>query len=290
MASGGRCGFRRAGLGSARVAIASLVAGPLLAAAVAIGDARPAAAMACETGDFNAWVNDFAKEAAGLGVGPSALNALKGATYDKKVIGLDRNQKVFKQSFEQFVKNRVGGARLKGGRAMLKRHANLLDRIEKTYGVPGAIVVAIWGLETDYGANQGSMPVIRSLATLAYDCRRTEMFQQQLLDALRVLDRGDIALADMRGAWAGEMGQTQFMASSYYKYAVDFDGDGRRDLRRSIPDVLASTANYLNAYGWQRGAGYEPGEPNFNALLGWNKSQVYSRTIAYFADKIQGVD
>jgi membrane-bound lytic murein transglycosylase B len=150
--------------------------------------------------------------------------------------------------------------------------------------------VAIWGLETDFGAVRGNLPVIRSVATLAFDCRRTEFFQAHLFDALRIVDRGDLTPAEMRGAWAGEMGQTQFMPSSYIKYAVDFDGDGRADLLRSPADVLASTANYLKGHGWVRGGDWQPGSPNFEAIRAWNKSQVYSRTIAYFATKLAGGD
>jgi len=148
------------------------------------------------------------------------------------------------------------------------------------------VLVAIWGLETDFGANTGKLPTLPSLATLAYDCRRADMFRAELLDALRVIDRGDLQPAEMRGAWAGEIGQTQFMPSSYMKFAVDFDGDGRRDLIRSAPDALASTANYLKSYGWQRGASWDPGAANFDAILQWNKSQVYARTIAFYADKL----
>ena len=262
-----------------------------LAAALTVGigltaSAPAMAAMACETGDFNAWLADFGREATGLGVGPEAVSALNGLTYDKKVIGLDRNQKHFKVSFEEFIKNRVSGGRITKGRQMLKKHAQLLARIEKDFGVPPQIIVAIWGMETDYGVVLGKMPAIRSLATLAYDCRRTDFFQQQLFDALRVIDRGDIPASEMRGAWAGEIGQTQFMATSYYRYALDYDGDGRRDLVKSVPDVLGSTANFLKGHGWVRGAGYHPGEPNYAALQGWNKAQIYSRALGYFADKL----
>lgn len=258
-----------------------------VAAFAAFAAATPSLAqVACETGNFEQWVADFGRDAAQLGVGPQAVAALNGLTYDKKVIGLDRNQKHFKVSFEQFIKNRVSGGRITKGRQMLKKHAQLLSRIEKDFGVPPQIIVAIWGMETDYGVVQGKMPAIRSLATLAYDCRRTAFFQQQLFDALRVIDRGDIPVAEMKGAWAGEMGQTQFMATSYYRYALDYDGDGRRDLVRSVPDVLASTANFLKGHGWVRGAGYHPGEPNYAALQGWNKADVYSRALGYFADKL----
>jgi membrane-bound lytic murein transglycosylase B len=127
---------------------------------------------------------------------------------------------------------------------------------------------------------------VRSVATLAYDCRRSEKFQQQLADALRIIDAGDMTSAQMVGQWAGEIGQTQFLPSSYYKYAVDFDGDGRRDLVNSVPDVLASTASYLKGHGWQRGQGWGPGEPNFEVIKSWNSADVYARTIALFAQKL----
>ena len=152
--------------------------------------------------------------------------------------------------------------------------------------MPGEVLVAIWGLETDFGVNIGKFPTFRSLATLAYDCRRSEMFRAELMDALRIVARGDLTPQEMRGAWAGEIGQTQFMPSSYIKYAVDFDENGRRDLLRSPPDVLASTANFLASHGWQRGKGWDPGSPNFAAIQEWNKSEVYAKTIAYFASQL----
>jgi membrane-bound lytic murein transglycosylase B len=132
----------------------------------------------------------------------------------------------------------------------------------------------------------GKFPTIRSVATLAYDCRRSEVFRAELLDALRIVERGDLSPADMRGAWAGEIGQTQFMPSSYIKFAVDFDGNGRRDLLHSAPDVLASTANFLASNGWQRDKDWEPGSANFNVIQQWNKSEIYSKTIASFASQL----
>jgi lytic murein transglycosylase len=176
--------------------------------------------------------------------------------------------------------------RITRGSNMLKQYGSVLSRIEQTYGVPGEVLVAIWGLETDFGVNTGKFATIRSLATLAYDCRRADMFKAELMDALRIVERGDIAPQDMRGAWAGELGQTQFMPSSYIKFAVDFDGNGRRDLLRSAPDVLASTANFLASYGWQRGKDWEPGSANFAVIQQWNKSEVYSKTIGYFATQL----
>jgi lytic murein transglycosylase len=169
---------------------------------------------------------------------------------------------------------------------LLTQYAAVFTRIEQQYGVPGPVIVAIWGLETDFGANSGKFPTIRSLAALAYDCRRPGKFRGELIAALEIVDRGDMNPADMRGAWAGEIGQTQFLPSSYLKYAVDYDGNGHRDLIRSVPDVLASTANYLKGYGWQRGQPWGEGTANFQVLLQWNASQVYTRTVAYFAQEL----
>ncbi len=250
----------------------------------------PALAATCgnDASDFEPWLETFKREAAGQGISQRTIAAaLGGVAYDPTVIRLDRGQHVFKQSFEEF-SGRMVPPRLAKGQQMMARHAALLGRIEAQFGVPGAVVVAIWGLETVYGANSGKMSSLRSLATLAHDCRRTAFFENELMNALRIVERGDLAPSEMRGAWAGEMGQTQFMPSSYIKYAVDYDGNGRRDLIRSVPDVLASTANYLKGYGWQRGAGWSPGQPNFDVLLLWNKSQVYTKTVAYFASRLAG--
>jgi lytic murein transglycosylase len=199
----------------------------------------------------------------------------------------DHGQRVFHQSFEQFAGRMVNSYRLGKGRALMRQYAPVFTRIEQSYGVPAPVLIAIWGLETDFGAVQGNTPTLRALATLAYDCRRSEMFQAELLDALRLIERGDLS-PNAHGAWAGEVGQTQFMPSKYLKLAVDFTGDGRRDLIHNVPDVLASTANFLHSYGWQRGAGWEPGSPNFAVIKEWNKADVYARTIAYFATKLAG--
>jgi lytic murein transglycosylase len=256
--------------------------------AAALFTAGQASAATCrDPAGFEKWLGDIRQEAAAQGISREAIQAgLSGVTFDQGVISKDRGQGVFKQSFEQFAGRMVSSSRLKGGANMLKRHAATLARIEQRFGVPGPVLVAIWGLETDFGAVRGNLPVIRSVATLAFDCRRTEFFQAHLFDALRIVDRGDLTPAEMRGAWAGEMGQTQFMPSSYIKYAVDFDGDGRADLLRSPADVLASTANYLKGHGWVRGGDWQPGSPNFEAIRAWNKSQVYARTIALFASRL----
>jgi lytic murein transglycosylase len=263
-----------------------LLAALAVSAALATSNVSAAASASCDTGNFDAWLADFKTDAAAKGISQSALTSgLNGVTLDKAVISRDHSQAVFNQTFEQF-SGRMVPPRLTRGSDMLKRYGSVLGRIEETYGVPGEIVVAIWGLETDFGVNIGKFPTIRSLATLAYDCRRSDEFRAQLLDALRIIDRGDVAAADLHGAWAGEIGQTQFMPSSYLKYAVDFDGNGRRDLLHSAPDVLASTANYLASYGWQRGKGWDPGSPNFAVIQQWNKSEVYAKTIGYFATQL----
>jgi len=249
--------------------------------------ATPALAAApCGTGSFDSWLSAFKTEAAAKGISQNAITAgLNGVTLDQSVLTRDHSQRVFGQSFEEFSGRMVPPRMLRGSNA-LKQYGSVLSRIEQAYGVPGEVLVAIWGLETDFGVNTGKFQTLRSLATLAYDCRRAEEFRSELLDALRIIDRGDLQPSEMRGAWAGELGQTQFMPSSWIKYAVDFDGNGRRDLLHSAPDVLASTANYLANYGWQRGKDYQPGAPNFAVLQQWNKSEVYARTVAYFASQL----
>jgi lytic murein transglycosylase len=255
-------------------------------AALVLTSAAPAISAPCGSGTFEAWLEDFKKEAASKGIAPAAIQTgLAGVTLDNAVLTRDKSQKVFSQTFEEF-SGRMVPPRMTRGSDKLKQYGSVLSRIEQTYGVPPEVIVAIWGLETDFGVNIGKFPTIRSLATLAYDCRRSDTFKAELMDALRIVERGDIAPQDLKGAWAGEIGQTQFMPSSYVKYAVDFDGNGHRDLLRSVPDVLASTANFLAGYGWQKGKDWQPGAPNFAVIQQWNKSEVYAKTIAYFATQL----
>jgi len=252
-----------------------------VAAAAAPADAAPCG------GDFSSWLQGVKQEAAGKGISQNAIqSALSGVTYDPGIIARDHAQGVFRQSFEQF-SGRMVPPRMARGRRMMLQYASPLSRIEQQYGVPGAVLVAIWGLETDFGADNGRFPTIRSLASLAYDCRRPDKFRGELIAALQIVDRGDMNPADMRGAWAGEIGQTQFLPSSYLKFAVDFDGNGKRDLIHSAPDVLASTANYLQGYGWKRDQPWDPGTGNFAVLREWNKSEVYSKTVAEFARRLE---
>src|SRR4051794_15485606 len=263
-----------------RLFFCSLAAGALVVATI------PAVNAAACGGNFDAWLAEFKTEAAAKGIAQSAIAAgLSGITPDQSVLSRDRSQRVFSQSFEEF-SGRMIPPRLGPGSNKLKQYGSALSRIEQQYGVPREVLVAVWGLENDFGANTGKIATLRSLATLAWDCRRAGLFCSGLMDALRIVERGDLAPSEMRGAWAGEIGQTQFMPSSWIKFAVDFDGNGRRDLLRSAPDVLASTANYLASYGWQRGKDFEPGAPNFAVLQQWNKSDVYARTIAAFATQL----
>ncbi|WP_047307043.1 lytic murein transglycosylase [Rhodopseudomonas palustris] len=254
----------------------------------ALLSAAPAEAARCG-GDFNTFVSSISAEAAQAGISQSVISqALGGVTPDPAVLAFDRRQRgTFNKTFEQYVATRVGPGRIKTGRAMLMRHASLLSRVERQFGVPPQIVVAIWGLESDFGkGDMGKLPVFRVLATMAHDCRRTELFQGELLAALQIVQRGDLTLRDMVGAYAGELGQTQFLPSSYIKYGVDFDGNGHVDLRHSVPDVLASTANLLKTAGWKAGGSYEEGTANFEAMREWNRALVYRKTIAYFADRL----
>jgi lytic murein transglycosylase len=245
----------------------------------------PAFAAACPgAGNFEDWLGQFKQEAAASGVTARGLAALNGITPDPRVVSRDRGQGVFRQSFEQFSGRMVNKYRVSRGASLLRQYAGLFSRIENQFGVPGPVLVAIWGLETDFGAGNGNFPTIRSLVSLAYDCRRSAMFRAELIDALKLVDRGDLSPGEMQGAWAGELGQTQFMPSSYIKFAVDYGGG--RDLIRSVPDAMASTANFLKSYGWQRGRPWGPGTGNFGVIQQWNKSDVYSRTIAYFADRL----
>lgn len=258
-------------------------------AALAVS-ATGAVALECgsDGANFDAWLGRFRREAAAQGISANAIQSgLADAGYDSGVIGLDRGQRSFKLSFEDFYKKRVSTALINKGRRLMQTHKATLDRIEQRYGVPGSILMAIWGLETNYGGDGGGgRSIIKSLATLAYDCRRSAFFQNELMSALRIIDRGDMSPAQLRGGWAGEIGPMQFLPSSYVKYAVDFDGDGRRDLMRSVPDMLASTANFLKGKGWQAGKDWTPGSPNWTALQEWNKAEVYQKTIAIMATKI----
>jgi lytic murein transglycosylase len=223
---------------------------------------------------FGAWLQNFKQEAAAQGISPKIISAaLDGVTYDPRVVARDRGQQVFAQSFLQFSDRMVAKYRLDHGAINLKKNAALFDRIKQEFGVPGPVIVAFWGLETDFGANVGDMPTFRSLATMAYDCRRPEKFREQLMSALRIVQRGDLTPKQMIGPWAGELGHTQFLPSVYDQYAVDYDGDGRRDLLKSVPDAMASTANYLRGIGWRAGEPWLE-EVKVPGQLPWDQADI----------------
>ncbi len=226
----------------------------MVVASLVIGT-QPALAQSCHNGaSFNTWLDDFRRFAGSQGVSSRTINsALNGLTFNQRVVDQDRRQRVFTQTFLQFSDRMVAQYRLDRGRRHIADKNSMFSRIEREFGVPAPVLVGFWGLETDFGANIGDMSVLRSLATLAYDCRRPERFRGELLAALRIIDKGDLTAAQMVGPWAGEMGQTQFLASHYDNYGIDYDGDGRRDLLRSSADSLASAANLLKAHGWRRG-------------------------------------
>jgi lytic murein transglycosylase len=260
--------------------------------ALAFLAAAPAAyAAQCgnDASGFPAWIESFKQEAVSEGISPAVVNAsLGGVTYNTTVIHLDRSQKkTFGGSFEQFAAGRVTGGRVAKGKAMMQRYAGVLSQIQSRFGVQPEILIAIWGMETDYGVVSGKMPIFRSLATLAYDCRRSPFFRNELISALKIVQRGDESASSMVGAWAGEIGQAQFLCSNYLKYAVDMTGDGRRDLIRSPPDVLGSVANLLRSHGWSPGGSYEVGSSNFGVLAEWNKSTNYQKAIVLFAQRLK---
>ncbi|MFA8386698.1 MAG: lytic murein transglycosylase [Pelagibaca sp.] len=223
---------------------------------------RPAVSPVSETSvpaatqsGFSNWIKDFRIRAMQQGISGDVFDrAFVGATYDADVIRRDRNQSEFTKTIWDYLDSAASDARIANGKAALARHDALLDQIEARYGVDKDVVVAIWGLESAYGTFRGTNPVIGSLATLAYDARRSAFFEGQLIEALRILQSGDVALDDFTGSWAGAMGHTQFIPTSYQSLAVDFDGDGKRDIWSDDPaDALASTANYLAKNGWIKG-------------------------------------
>ncbi|WP_409189987.1 lytic murein transglycosylase [Bradyrhizobium sp. RDM4] len=254
-------------LGS-RLAVATIAVSFILAlpafAQFAPPAARPAApktaasprAASCHNGvNFDRFLADVKQKAVAAGVSQRALSeASPYLVYDQGIVNRDRGQRVFGQLFTEFAGRMAAPYRMQNGQQHIKTYAAAFARAEKEYGVPPAVIAAFWGLESDFGANMGNLPTLKSLVSLAYDCRRSEMFVNETIAALKVIDRGDLTPEEMIGSWAGELGQTQFLPTHYVNYAVDYDGDGRRDLLRSAPDVIGSTANYIaNGLKWRRG-------------------------------------
>ena len=232
-----------------------ILAGLALALLPVVQANAQSSGMACHNGmTFERWLEDFKKQARAQGITDRTLaSAAHLMKYDQSIVNKDRGGHVFSQTFLEFSGRMIAKYRIASGTQKLQKMKDMFDRIEQQFGVPGPVLVAFWGLETDFGAGIGSLPTLTSVTTLAYDCRRTELFEKQLMAALKIIQRGDLSPDQMIGPHAGELGQMQFLPTHYFDYGVDFDGDGRRDLLRSTPDSLASAANYLSKVGWQRG-------------------------------------
>ena len=236
------------------------------------------------SGDFNVWLSGIRKQAAAQGISQKTINAALNNIHPiQKAIDLDKKQPEKKRSFAQYKKLIVNDLRIKRGRQMLRTHAHALQEVENQFGVPKEFIVALWGIETNYGSNTGGFKVVPALATLAWEGRRAKFFTKELMNALKIIDEGHISAVNMKGSWAGAMGQNQFMPSSFNAYAIDGNGDGKRDIWNTKKDIFASTANYLKKNGWKTGQrwGRRVTLPaNFSATL---ISPKIKKPISYWA-------
>src|ERR1700732_1476077 len=245
------------------------IATAFVALAVLAGLGATADAAQCgSTAGFEAWKREFSEEARAKGVGGSSIAALMQANYAAATIAADRGQRSFGLSLDQFLAKRGASAIVARGRSLKQSQAALFASIQQRYGVPPGPLIAIWGMETGFGSQRGNQNMLSSIATLAYDCRRSAYFTEHLYAALQLIDRGVLSPAQ-RGSMHGEVGQTQFMPKNILAY-----GTGNLDV---AANALNSTANFLKAHGWRAGAGYQPGEANFAAIEAWNAAAVYQR-------------
>jgi membrane-bound lytic murein transglycosylase B len=259
--------------------------------AAAITMALPAAAQAQSCGDdasgFEAWKAGFAQTAQASGVGQAGLQALAGASYASRTIEADRNQRSFRYELDEFMRIRGSDTIVSQGRERLAANRAFYDSIENAYGVPAGVLIAIHGMETGFGNFMGDANVISAITTLAYDCRRgPQFFQEHALAALLLVDQGAVSPSSI-GAMHGELGHTQFLPANILRYGQDGNGDGVVDLTDQA-DALASTANFLRGHGWQPGAGYQEGEPNYAVLGEWNAATVYQQALAIMGAQIDG--
>lgn len=269
--------------------IRKLTTAALLVAATYSFAGHAAAASCSKTAaGFDEWKGQFAGEAAAQGISKRTLDKVfSSVSYSKATIRADRGQKSFKLTLDQFLKKRGAGTIVSRGRAMKRSNAALFASIEKRYGVPAGPLIAIWGMETGFGSYLGKEHTLSAVSTLAFDCRRSAYFTDQLYAALKLVDNGTLSV-NARGAAHGEIGQTQFLPKNVLKYGVDGDGNGRVDMVGSKADALASTANFLRGHGWRAGVGYQPGEGNYGAIQGWNAAGVYQKAIALMGAQIDG--
>lgn len=256
---------------------------PIAAAALAtftwMGSPASAAQCGNTAAGFETWKREFAEEARGR-ASPAAIAALMSASYSTATIAADRGQRSFHLSLDQFLAKRGGSVIAARGRALKQSNATLFASIEQRYGVPAGPLIAIWGMETGFGREHGNQNTLSAVATLAYDCRRSAYFTDQLYAALTLIDRG-VFTPGTRGSMHGEVGQTQFLPKTVLEY-------GTGGSLESAAGALTSTANFLKSHGWQAGAGYQPGEPNFAAIQAWNAAPVYEHAIAIIGQQIDG--
>lgn len=248
------------------------------------GQAAVAAGCSDTGGKYEAWKPEMAAEARANGVGERGIAALMASSYSKATISADRNQKSFKYTLDKFLAVRGADTIVKQGRSRKAKNANLFSGLEQRYGVPAGVIIAIHGMETGFGGFMGDTNVVSAIATLSYDCRRTDFFTPHLIGALKLVDNGSISPASV-GAKHGELGHTQFLPGNALTYGVDGNGDGKVDLNNQT-DALASTANFLAQKGWKAGAGYQEGEPNFAVIKQWNAAKVYQQAIAIMGKRI----
>ena len=250
--------------------------------------AAPLAAAPCgnTSAGFAAWKKDFAKTARKSGVRKSGLKALAQAQYANRTIAADRNQKSFKYSLEKFMQVRGADAIVSIGRKRKRQNAEFYAALERQYGVPAGILIALHGMETGFGNFMGDSQIVSAIVTLAYDCRRSEFFIPHAIGALKLVDQKAITTATL-GAKHGELGHTQFLPGNAMTYGVDGNGDGRVDFY-NLTDAMASTANFLRQKGWKPGRGYQEGQPNFKVIQAWNGASVYQKAIAIMAARIDG--
>jgi membrane-bound lytic murein transglycosylase B len=255
------------------------VAGVGLAALVGFAAQASAAQCGTSSAGFESWKQQFAAEARAQGIGAAGISALMQTNYAQATINADRGQKSFRLSLPEFLAKRGGAAIVARGRSLKQSQGALFASLEQRYGVPPGPLIAIWGMETAFGSQHGNQNAISSIATLAYDCRRPEYFTDQLVAALKLVDRGVLS-ANTRGSMHGEIGQTQFLPKNILAY-----GTGNLDV---AANALTSTAAFLKGHGWKAGAGYQPGEPNFSAIQAWNAATVYQQAIAQMGRQIDG--
>lgn len=260
----------------------------LLAMAMLAVSLIPGMATAAPCGNdgsgFTAWKSAFAAKAQRAGVGKRGLQALAKAQYATRTIAADRNQKSFRYTLDKFMQVRGASTIVAQGRKRKTRNAAFYAALERQYGVPAGVLIAIHGMETGFGGFMGDSRVVSAITTLAYDCRRSDFFIPHAIGALKLVDQGAIT-ADTRGAKHGELGHTQFLPGNALTYGIDANGDGRIDFYNQA-DAMASTANFLRQKGWQPSQGYQEGQPNFNVIKQWNAAGVYQKAIVIMAAQI----